>query len=96
MTAKQQNSFPLRMPEDLRARIEARAKTTERSANSEIVWMLTAMLDRDSDLAAVPADILLKEAAARLGAKVQIVVSPEAAATAGIGGLSKPKAKRRV
>ncbi|MFC0132000.1 hypothetical protein CR105_16095 [Massilia eurypsychrophila] len=71
---KQQNSFPLRMPEELRARIEGRAATTGRSANSEIVWMLTAMLERGSDLATVPVETLLDELVNRLDAKLQIVV----------------------
>lgn len=84
---KQQNSFPLRMPEALRARIERRAEATGRSANSEIVVMLTAALDAESDLASISAEILIKEIVDRLGARVQIVVSKDAADQAGIGGI---------
>ncbi len=81
---KQPNSFPLRMPDELRARIEARAEKNSRSANAEIVVMLTAMLDAESELGAVPTDALLAAVVARLGASVQIVLptAPE------------PKAKR--
>jgi hypothetical protein len=92
---KQQNSFPLRMPEALRARVEHRADATGRSANAEIVVMLTAALDAESDLASISTDVLLKEVVDRLGAQVQIVVSKEAAEAAGIVPGAKPKAKRR-
>jgi hypothetical protein len=92
---KQQNSFPLRMPEALRARVEHRANATGRSANAEIVAMLTAALDAESDLASISADVLLKEVINRLGARVQILVSKEAADAAGIAVPAKPKAKRR-
>ena len=81
---KQQNSFPLRMPVDLRARLERRANDTGRSANSEIVTMLTAALDAESDLASISTDVLFKEVISRLGARVQIVVSKDAAEEAGI------------
>jgi plasmid stability protein len=89
---KQQNSFPLRMPDELRARVERRASATGRSANSEIVAMLTAALDAESDLASISADVLLKELINRLGARVQIVVSKDAAEAAGIspGDTNKP------
>jgi hypothetical protein len=91
---KQQNSFPLRMPEVLRARVEHRANATGRSANAEIVVMLTAALDAESDLASISTDVLLKEVVDRLGAQVQIVVPKEAAEAAGIAVAAKPKAKR--
>jgi plasmid stability protein len=81
---KQQNSFPLRMPDDLRARLESRAKSTGRSANSEIITMLTAALDAESDLASISAEVLIKELVNRLGASVQIVVSKDVAEAAGI------------
>lgn len=84
---KQPNSFPLRMPDELRARIEARAVASNRSANAEIVVMLTAMLDAESDLAAIPTDVLVPAALKRLGSAVQVIVSPEVATAAGI----KPK-----
>jgi predicted DNA-binding protein len=37
---KQQNSYPLRMPGELRARLEALAKANGRSMNAEIVAIL--------------------------------------------------------
>jgi len=74
-TAKQPNSFPLRMPDELRARIEARATATNRSSNAEIVVMLTAMLDAESELGAVPVETLLKAVADRMGSAIQIKVA---------------------
>ncbi|WP_426117239.1 Arc family DNA-binding protein [Massilia sp. PWRC2] len=81
---KQPNSFPLRMPDELRARIEQRAASNSRSANAEIVVMLTAMLDAESDLAAIPTHVLVPAALKRLGSTVQIVVTPDVATAAGI------------
>ncbi|MDB5911198.1 MAG: hypothetical protein JWP34_5315 [Massilia sp.] len=52
--------------------------------------MLTAALDAESDLASISAEVLIKELVDRLGARVQIVVSKDAAEQAGI----KPTAKR--
>lgn len=49
-----------------------------------------------SDLASASAGALIEEVINRLGANVQIIVSPEAAEKAGIGGPSKPTAKCRV
>jgi hypothetical protein len=84
-SAKQQNSFPLRMPAELRERLEARAKENGRSANSEIVALLSDLLDvPPTALSRVPAGTLLDEIVTRYGARVQIVVSPEVAAAAGI------------
>lgn len=74
------------MPEELRARIEHRSKETGRSANAEIVAMLTAALDAESNLASISAEVLIKELVGRLGASVQIVVSKDAADAAGIKG----------
>jgi predicted HicB family RNase H-like nuclease len=43
----------LRVPEDLHARLAAAAKADQRSLNGEVLWLLTAALDRqegrDSD-----------------------------------------------
>lgn len=83
------------MPEELRARLEQRAKATGRSTNAEIMTMLAAALDAESDLASVPMEALLNEVCNRLGAHVQIVVSKEAADQAGIGAAPKTRAKRR-
>lgn len=84
------------MPDELRPRLEARAKATGRSSNSEIVAILTAALDAESDLASISTDVLLKEVINRLGARVQIVVSKDMAEQAGLSAAAKPKAKRRV
>ena len=78
-TLKQPNSFPLRMPPELRARLEARALANDRSANSEIVVMLTAVLDAESELGAVPIEALLNAVVSRLGATLHIVMPEEAA-----------------
>lgn len=42
---KQQNSYPLRMPEELRERLETMAKANGRSLNAEIVAILQAAAD---------------------------------------------------
>lgn len=84
------------MPDDLRPRLEARAKANGRSSNAEIVAILTAAIDAQSHLASVPAEDLLKEVVARLGASLQLVVSKDAADVAGIKGAPKPTAKRHV
>lgn len=81
---KQPNSFPLRMPDELRARVEARASANHRSATAEIVMMLTAALDAESNLASIPTDVLLATVLKRLDASVQIVVSESRAKKAGI------------
>ncbi|MEJ7804328.1 MAG: Arc family DNA-binding protein [Telluria sp.] len=86
---KQPNSFPLRMPDELRARIEARASASNRSANAEIVVMLTAALDAESDLASIPTEVMLATVVKRLHASVQIVVSEAQAKKAGIGPKKK-------
>lgn len=79
------------MPDELRARVEARAAASNRSANAEIVVMLTAMLDAESDLAAIPTDVLVPAALKRLGAKVQFIVSPEMLEAAGLSPYAKSK-----
>lgn len=83
-TPKQPNSFPLRMPDELRARIEERASSNSRSANAEIVVMLTAALDAESDLASIPIEVLLAATVKRLHASVQIVVPEGQAKKAGV------------
>lgn len=92
MTAtKQPNSFPLRMPDELRARVEERANANGRSANAEIVVMLSAALDAESDLASVKTEILLAATLKRLHASLQIVVPEAQAKKAGI----TPKTSRK-
>lgn len=66
--------FPLRMPRELRDQVEARAKANGRSANSEIVAMITAALDTEASLASVPTDVLLAAVVKRLNATVHLVV----------------------
>lgn len=91
-TTKQANSFPLRMPEELRARIEARATTNNRSSNAEIIVMLTAMLDAESSLGAASVETLLKAVADRMGAAVQIHVAADP--QAGASPKTRPAAKK--
>lgn len=88
---KQPNSFPLRMPDELRARIEARAAANSRSANAEIVVMLTAALDAESDLASIPTEVLLAAVVKRLHASVQIVIPEAQAKRAGIAPKQRTK-----
>ena len=86
-TFKQQNSFPLRMPEDLRKRLEERAKANGRSVNAEIVAMLQQALDNQgAGLGAIPAGMLLNEVIERYGSMLQIVIAKDAADQAGIKG----------
>ena len=78
--SKQQNSYPLRMPSELRQRLEARAKASGRSMNAEIIDMLSATLDgRPATVSELSAGALLHEVIERYGARVQILVSPEIA-----------------
>jgi hypothetical protein len=77
----QPTPFPLRMPEELRASVEGSAKANRRSVNAEIVAILGAAMGGQSGLGAATLETLLKEAADRLGATVQINVT--AAAPAG-------------
>ena len=83
------------MPADLRARLELRAKENGRSANSEIVAMLAALLDAQSpDLATVPAPVLLDELITRYGAQLQVVIAQDVAEQAGLAAprlAPKPK-----
>jgi len=85
MTKTEITPFPLRMPAPLRTMLEARAKENGRSANSEIVAMLTALLDAHSpELATVPAPVLLDELITRYGAQLQVVIAQDVAEQAGI------------
>jgi len=78
---KQQNSFPLRMPAALRSRLEVRAKENGRSANSEIVAMLTDVLDEQKRLS----DEAPASALSALGYRIAIL---EAELTASRGSLA--------
>lgn len=80
------------MPAELRARLESRAKDNGRSANSEIIAMLTALLDAQSPtLSTVPAAVLLEELITRYGVHLQIVIAPDVAERA---GLAPPRPRR--
>jgi hypothetical protein len=68
------------MPEELRASVEGAAKANGRSVNAEIVAILDAAMGGQSSLGGAPVEALLKEAATRLGATVQIHVTPAAPA----------------
>lgn len=85
----QRTPFPLRMPDELRARVEVLAKTNGRSTNAEIVAVLDATTG-GAPLHAVPVEDLLKAVAERLGATVQIHVTA-AASVAPTKTSAKPK-----
>lgn len=85
---QQQNSYPLRMPDEMRARLESSAKESGRSTNAEIVALLTAALDARPGLASISTGALLEEVINRLGARVQIVATKEAIGEAGIASSS--------
>lgn len=74
------------MPTDLKTRVDSAAMSNGRSINSEIIDRLTRSFASTPapDLAAIPDGLLLDEVISRYGAKVQIIVDPEAAAAAGI------------
>lgn len=48
-TFKQQNSYPLRMPDELRTRLEEMAKANGRSLNAEIVAILQSAAEGKSE-----------------------------------------------
>ena len=75
----------LRFPEGMRARIAERASENGRSANAEIIAMLTGVLDSPGqELAAVPPGDLLNEVITRFNGRVQITISNDVAHAAGI------------
>jgi plasmid stability protein len=80
----QPTPFPLRMPDELRARVEVLAKTNGRSTNAEIVAVLDATTG-GAPLHAVPVEDLLKAVAERLGATVQVHVMTAPVAPAKTG-----------
>lgn len=76
--------FGLRMPSDLKARVDAAAESNGRSINAECVARLQESFEARADIAALPVGVLLDEIIQRLGARVQIVVSPEVAQQEGL------------
>ena len=80
----QATPFPLRMPPELRERLEVLAKKNGRSVNSEIVAMIGAALDAGTDVSTIPTERLLSEVVERLGGTLQLVLSQEGAKLAGL------------
>ena len=77
-TPKQQNSFPLRMPDELRARLEIAAKAEGKSVNALIVSMLQDALDYPpGDIAAYSSGALLEEVVKRYGDVMHIEIGKD-------------------
>ena len=76
--------FGLRMPSDLKARVDAAAESNGRSINAECVARLQESFEARADIATLPVGILLDEIIQRLGARVQIVIAKEIAVQEGI------------
>lgn len=72
---KQQNSYPLRMPEQLRARLDEYAKANGRKLNAEIVARLQESIEPVSFSLAWPELVkLLQSEAEKQGAKITITI----------------------
>ena len=82
--------FGLRMPSELKARVDAAAESNGRSINAECVARLQESFEARTDIAALPVGVLLDEIIQRLGARVQIVVSPEVAQQEGLNRSPPP------
>jgi hypothetical protein len=67
--------FPLRLSEDLRTQIEARAKANGRSMNAEISHLLQAGLAAGGGVREAPGGELLEELIRRYGANIQVVLA---------------------
>lgn len=72
------------MPTELKTLIDAAAVENKRSINAEVIARLQRSFEPQSDLASMTAGVLIEELVSRLGARVQIVVSKDAAEAAGI------------
>jgi hypothetical protein len=79
--------FGLRMPIDLKARIDEVAQANGRSINAEVIARLQTsfVAEKAFDLADIDAGVLLHEVIERYGARLQIIIAPEIAQQAGIG-----------
>lgn len=78
---KQQNSYPLRMPPELRQQLEARAAENSRSMNAEIVAILQRAIEMPTcDLRTVSSGELLHEVIARYGEAIRIEIGGTATA----------------
>ena len=78
--------FGLRMPAELKARIDEVAQVNGRSINAEVIMRLQESFGpgKQFDLSAVDTGVLLHEVIERYGARLQILVSPEVANEAGV------------
>lgn len=77
-TPKQPNSYPLRMPDELRARLEAAAKAEGRSVNALIVNLLQDALDYPpKNIGAYSSGDLLEEVVKRYGQVMRIEIGKD-------------------
>jgi plasmid stability protein len=88
---QESDKFIVRLPDGMRDVLKARAAGNNRSMNAEIVAILGATLGDQSSLGGASVEALLKEAAARLGATVQIFVTPAVPAVPAKAPARKPK-----
>jgi hypothetical protein len=72
------------MPPELREHLEALAKKNGRSVNSEIVAMIAAGIQGETNIDAVPTEHLLSVVVERLGGTLQLVLSQDGAKLAGL------------
>ena len=75
------DQFVVRLPDGLRDTLKARAAANHRSMNAEIVAILGAASGDDPSLSQASLEALLHEASSRLGATVQINVTPAVSST---------------
>lgn len=84
------DQFLVRLPEGMRERVAEAAKSNGRSMNAEIVALLSAGLRADiPNLLSIPADALLDAVLARFGARIELVISQEAADQEGVSNRVK-------
>ena len=92
----QTTPFPVRMPPELRDRLEARARSNGRSVNSEVLAMVAAALDTTSAVALISTDDLVAAVVQRLNASVHIVVpDTRDELVKSVPAAPKPRAKRK-
>lgn len=73
--SKQQNSYPLRVPEELRARLKSAAQAEGKSVNALIVSLLQDALDHPPrDIGSYPSGVLLEEVVKRYGNVMRIEI----------------------
>lgn len=76
--------FGLRMPADLKARVDAAAAKNGRSINAEVVARLQESFEAQPGIKEAPVGQLLEEVVDRLGARVQIIIAKDAAEQEGL------------